>query len=97
MESLPKHPKQTEILVYSKDYCPYCDAAKNLFTQRGVGYIEVDVTRDEAKFKEMLERSAPRRTVPQIFIAGQGLGGFTDVKALDESGELEKILFPSGR
>jgi glutaredoxin 3 len=97
MESLPKHPKQAEILVYTKDYCPYCDAAKNLLTQRGVGYVEIDVSQDEAKYKEMIQRAAPRRTVPQIFVGGQGLGGFTDIKALDEKGEFETLIFPSGR
>ena len=46
MASLDKDPRQSEILVYSKDYCPYCVAAKNLLTQKGVGYQEIDVTRD---------------------------------------------------
>ena len=41
MESLPKHPKQADILVYTKDYCPYCVAAKNFLTQKGVAYTEV--------------------------------------------------------
>jgi glutaredoxin 3 len=86
---------QAEILMYTKDYCPYCVAAKNLLTQKGVSFTEVDVTRDEAKFNEMLTRSAPRRTVPQIFIGGQGIGGFDDMKKLDSEGRLESLLYPS--
>lgn len=96
MESLPKHPKQSEIVVYSKDVCPYCDAAKNLLTQKGVAYEEHNVGGDPARLQEMLER-AKARTVPQIFIGDQHVGGFDDLKALDNKGELESLLFPSGR
>ncbi|MBP7843432.1 MAG: glutaredoxin 3 [Proteobacteria bacterium] len=94
---LPKHPKQAEILFYTKDYCPYCVAAKNLLNQKGVAYTEIDVTHDSVKYQEMLTKASPRRTVPQIFINGSGVGGFDDIKALDTKGELEKLLFPSGR
>ncbi len=97
MTSLRKHPKQSEVIVYSKDYCPYCVAAKNLLTQRGVGYQEIDVTNDEKLYKEMLDRAAPRRTVPQIFIAGSGIGGFDDMRKLDTEGKLESLIFPNGR
>lgn len=97
MESLPKHPKQSEIVVYTKDYCPYCVAAKNLFTQKGVAFTEIDVTQDTAQYEEMLKKSAPRRTVPQIFINGQGIGGFDDTRKLDSEGKLEALLFPNGR
>jgi len=97
MESLPKHPKQAEVKIYTKDYCPYCDAAKNLLIQKGVGFEEVDVTRDEKGFKEMLEKAAPRRTVPQVFIGGTAIGGFDDTKKLDSEGKLEGLLFPKGR
>lgn len=97
MESLPKHPKQAEIIIYTKDYCPYCVAAKNLFIQKGVGFREIDVTHDELQFAEMLEKSAPRRTVPQIFINGVGVGGFDDTRKLDSENKLEAMLFPNGR
>lgn len=97
MESLPKNAKQASVLIYTKDYCPYCDAAKNLLTQKGVGYDEIDVQADPAQFKIMLERSNNRRTVPQIFIGDQGVGGFTDMQKLDVEGKLESLLFPGGR
>ena len=97
MQSLPIHPKQAEVIVYSKDYCPYCDAVKNFFTKKGVGYVEIDVTHDQDKFNEMLTRSHPRRTVPQVFIDGVGVGGFDDTKKLDTEAKLESLLFPNGR
>lgn len=82
-----------EVIVYSKDYCPYCVAAKNLLTQKGVPFKEIDVTRDPVQLEDMLKRAAPRRTVPQIFINGQGIGGFDDMKALDDDGKLDEMLF----
>jgi glutaredoxin 3 len=96
MKSLPKHPKQAPILIYSKDFCPYCDAAKNLLTQKGVGYEEVNISTHPEKRDEMMAKCAPRRTFPQIFIADQGLGGFDDINALEKDGKLDSLLFPSG-
>ena len=97
MESLPKNAKQAPVLIYTKDYCPYCDAAKNLLTQKGVGYDEIDISQDPSQAKTMLERSEGRRTVPQIFIGNKGVGGFTDMQKLDQEGKLEALLFPKGR
>jgi glutaredoxin 3 len=84
---------QAEVLMYTKDHCPYCVAAKNLLTQKGVGYKEIDVTEDQKHYQEMLNRAAPRRTVPQIFIDGKGVGGFDDIRALDTRGELDSLLW----
>jgi glutaredoxin 3 len=97
VQSLPKHPKQVNIVVYSKDYCPYCVAAENLLTQKGVAFEEIDVSHDTEKYEEMLKRAAPRRTVPQIFINDVPVGGFDDIKLLDQQGKLESLLFPNGR
>lgn len=92
-ESLPKHPQQADILIYSKDYCPYCVAAKNLFTQKGVGYDEIDLTQNPELRDEMTKKAGGRTTVPQIFIGSQHIGGFDDLKALDTSKKLDAILF----
>ncbi len=97
MKSLPIHPKQSPILIYSKDYCPYCDAAKNLLTQKGVGFEEINISTQPEKRDEMMARCAPRRTFPQIFVGDKGLGGFDDINALEKSGELDALLFPNGR
>jgi glutaredoxin 3 len=97
MDSLPPHPKQAKVVVYSKDYCPYCVAAMNLLTQKGVGYEVVDVQNDQVQYEEMLKKAAPRRTVPQIFINELSVGGYDDMKKLEVEGKLEALLFPSGR
>ena len=87
--------RQAEVLVYSKDYCPYCVAAKNLLKQKGVAFTEVDVGVEHDRYEEMLKRAAPRKTVPQIFIDGVGIGGFDDMKKLDTEGKLASLLFPA--
>ena len=66
------------ITVYSKNYCPYCKAAKTLLSKRGLNYEEIDVQKDNNKFQEMLKRSQ-RRTVPQIFFGDLHIGGYTDL------------------
>ncbi len=85
--------KQAKVVVYSKDYCPYCDAAVALLNKKGVEFELVDVTRDSDRYQEMLHRAAPRKTVPQIFIDDQGIGGFDNLKALDMEGKLNALLF----
>ena len=81
-----------KIEVYSKDYCPYCVKAKNFLTTKGLDFVEYDITNDSAKMTEMMTRAAPRRTVPQIFINDQAIGGCDDLYALEESGKLAGML-----
>lgn len=82
----------TEILVYSKDSCPYCVRAKQLLTAKGLQFEEIRVDLDSNKLDEMLARSEGRRTVPQIFINGKGIGGFDSLWALEQQGELDQIV-----
>lgn len=79
------------VIIYTKDYCPYCKRAKALLQQKGVKFEEIDVTNDEALQKEMIKRSG-RTTVPEIFINGKHIGGCDDLFELDEKGELDKLL-----
>jgi glutaredoxin 3 len=69
------------IVIYSKDWCGYCQAAKQLLTRLGYQYEDIDVTHDVARYQEMRQRSN-RSTVPQIFIDGVSVGGYTDLSAL---------------
>lgn len=80
-----------EVIVYTKDYCGYCAQAKALLQAKGVTFTEIDVTHDPALESEMIERSG-RRTVPQILIHGDHVGGFDDLAALDATGELDRLL-----
>ena len=68
------------VTIYTKDYCPYCKAAKRMLRERGINYIEHDVQFDQVKMQEMIERSG-RRTVPQVFSDNIHIGGHDDLVA----------------
>ncbi len=78
--------------IYSAEYCSYCQQAKQLLDRKGIIYHEIRVDLDPAKKTEMIERAAGRRTVPEIFIDGELIGGFDDLWGLEKSGELNKKL-----
>lgn len=79
------------IIIYSKDYCPYCDRAKALLEQKAIAYKEIRVDQDPEAFQVMLQKSQ-RRTVPQIFCGDHHIGGFDDLWALEQSGELDNLV-----
>jgi glutaredoxin 3 len=79
------------VVIYTKDHCPYCDHAKALLNSKKVAYTEIAVDTDSAKLTEMINKSG-RRTVPQIFINDQAIGGFDDLSALAKTGQLDKLL-----
>ena len=81
-----------KIEVYSTAVCPYCVAAKNLLKSKGLAWDEVRVDADPAQRDLMLQRSGGRRTVPQIFINDQHVGGYDDLVAADRSGKLKQLL-----
>ncbi|MGE3714370.1 MAG: glutaredoxin 3 [Alphaproteobacteria bacterium] len=82
----------SNIIIYTKDYCPYCVRAKNVFLRKGKEYVEIDITHDTALQQEMVEKSGGRRTVPQIFIGETHVGGADDLVALDKDGKLDALL-----
>lgn len=81
----------SDVKIYRTQYCPYCNMAERLFDELGVEYEEIDVTHDDEKRAELVETTG-MRTVPQIFIKGEPVGGYTDVRALQKSGELAEML-----
>ena len=78
--------------IYTTPTCPYCHAAKRLLTRKGVAFTEIDVSRDPDLRAAMTDRANGRRTVPQIFIGGQHVGGSDDIHALDQDGKLDALL-----
>ena len=80
--------------IYSKDNCPYCEHAKNLLNAKSVKYtiIKVDKEKNPEIFEEMMHRAEGRRTFPQIFINNKPIGGFDDLRALEEAGKLDLLL-----
>ena len=81
-----------KIEVFTKFFCPYCTRAKALLDRKGVEYQEIDLTTDRAGFDAMVARTGGARTVPQIFIDGQHVGGSDDLHALDDQGKLDGLL-----
>jgi glutaredoxin 3 len=81
-----------KVEVYTTTYCPFCTRAKNLLKGKGVAFDEIDVTDDDELQEKMIEMSGGRRTVPQIFINGKIVGGFDELKALDDQGKLDNLL-----
>lgn len=80
-----------EVVMYTKSSCPYCVKAKDLLKSKNVAFREVEVDSPEV-IAEMVGRSAGRRTVPQIFINGFHVGGYDDLAATVQKGELDKLL-----
>jgi glutaredoxin 3 len=81
-----------KVEVYSTSYCPYCMRAKALLRGKGVAFEEIDVTDDPALRAKMVKLAGGRRTVPEIFINGEIIGGCDELFALERSGELDKLL-----
>ena len=81
-----------KIEIYTKDACPYCTMAKRLLENKGQEWEEINLSREPGRVDEMLERSGGRMTVPQIFIDDRHIGGFDDLLALDQAGELDPLL-----
>lgn len=79
------------VQVYVTNYCPYCTSAKALLKKRGIPFEEIDVSNDDAK-RAWLVKATGRRTVPQIFINGEAIGGSDELHELDRKGELQKKL-----
>lgn len=79
------------VVMYSTATCPYCANAKRLLAAKGVAVEEIRVDREPRLRDEMIAKSG-QFTVPQIWIGERHVGGFTDLKALDRVGQLDKLL-----
>ncbi len=78
--------------IYTMAWCGFCQRAKALLTRKGVAFKDYDIETKATYRAEMIERSDGRRTAPQIFINGQGIGGCDDLYALDAAGKLDALL-----
>jgi glutaredoxin 3 len=78
--------------IYTSPLCGYCHAAKRLLTKKGAAFTDYDVSRDPEMRAQMMQRAKGGRTVPQIFIGDQHVGGSDDLHALDHAGKLDALL-----
>lgn len=78
--------------IYTSPFCGYCHAAKRLLTSKGVDFLEIDVMVTPERRAEMVQRANGGRTVPQIFIGGEHVGGCDELHALERAGKLDALL-----
>ena len=80
------------VVIYTREYCFYCESARELLRQKGVAFTEIDVTGNRERRAEMTARAQGRTTVPQIFIGATHVGGCDELYALEEAGALDGLL-----
>ena len=81
-----------KVIIYTGDLCIHCDWAMNLLNRKKIKFTEYNVAKDETKREEMLKKSNGAKTVPQIFIGEQHVGGNVELQALEKEGKLDSIL-----
>ena len=81
-----------KVEIYTTPICPFCWRAKRLLESKNVDFDEIDLWSERARRQEMVERADGRVTVPQIFIDGRGIGGSEELAALEQAGELDRLL-----
>jgi glutaredoxin 3 len=84
--------KRPRVRIYTSDFCSYCTRAKNLLTRKGVDFEEVWMDRGDMQSRMDLVQLTGRYTVPQILIDDRPVGGYDEIKALDDQGRLDPLL-----
>jgi len=79
------------VVMYTTGWCPYCERSRKLLAAKHVNFEEINIESQPEKRAEMQTRSG-RRTVPQIFIGDQHVGGCDDLHALEDAGKLDGLL-----
>ncbi len=80
------------ITIYTKMYCPYCDAAKSLLQKKNAAFEEISVDGDAVGQRAMAQRAGGHSSVPQIFIGATHVGGCDDLHDLERAGKLDPLL-----
>lgn len=92
---LGRHPERIKanVEIYTWQTCPYCIRAKMLLWWKGVNFTEYKIDGDEIARADMAIRANNRRSLPQIFINNQHIGGCDDLYRLDRKGQLDDLLY----
>ena len=78
--------------MYSGPMCAFCEAAKRLLVRNNLEFKEIDISSKEGLKDEMIIKANGKRTIPQIFFNSEHIGGYQELRALEKSGQLEKLL-----
>jgi glutaredoxin 3 len=81
-----------EVVIYTRDFCYYSDAARDLLTRKGVAFTDINATGNRELRRQMIERANGGSTFPQIFIGDTHVGGCDELYALEEDGKLDAML-----
>ena len=82
----------SKVEIYTWQYCPFCIRAKSLLKKKNINFTEYKIDGDEDARSLMSERAAGRRTLPQIFIDNEGIGGCDDLYTLENENKLNALL-----
>ena len=82
----------SKIEIYTWQYCPFCIKAKTLLNKKNIQFTEYKIDGDEAAREEMSLRASGRRSLPQIFINDEGIGGCDDLYELEKENKLDDLL-----
>jgi len=80
------------VTVYMGPMCGFCDAAKRLLIKKNIPYKEINIALEEGKKEEMIKKSSGKRTIPQIFIEDYHVGGYVELRTLENKGELDNLI-----
>lgn len=80
-----------EVVIYTTSWCPYCIRAKSLLSKKSVDYREINVE-ERPELRSWIQKRSGQRTVPQVFVNGQSLGGYSELSTLDQKGKLDELL-----
>ena len=83
-----------KVVIYTGDLCIHCDWAIDLLNRKKIEFTEYNVAKDSSKREEMFKKSKGAKTIPQIFIGEQHVGGNAELQALERDGKLDSLLSP---
>ena len=95
LEKSPNPQKMSDIVIYTKTYCPFSKECKKFLENKGLNYHEKTIDGDPATEMEMKNKSGFREDTPQLIINGHHIGNFDDLKALDATDKLDQVLHNS--
>tara|TARA_B100000686_G_scaffold146640_1_gene154132 strand:+ start:396 stop:653 length:258 start_codon:yes stop_codon:yes gene_type:complete len=81
-----------KVIIYTGDLCIHCDWAIDLLNRKNIKFTEYNIAKDSEKREEMLKKSNGSRTVPQIFIGEQHVGGNRELQTLEREGKLDNLV-----
>ena len=81
-----------KITIYTGPMCNYCEAAKRLLTRNNAAYKEINIATVDGAIDEMIKKENKKKTIPQIFVDNQHIGGYDEVRTLEKENKLQDLL-----